>query len=411
MGRHLHRLTALKVGRAKAGLHADGGGLYLQVTKGPGGDLRRSWLFRFKVGPKDRWHGLGPAHTVSLAEAREAALRCRKLRLAGEDPIEQRKAERTAKAQEAAKAITFRQCAEQFLKEHEGKWTNPKHALEWRTSLARFAFPVLGALPVSAVDTPLVLKALKPIWPTIPETASRVRGRIEAVLGWATVHHYRAGDNPARWQQHLEHALPAVVKGDHHAALAYPEAPAFLTRLRQDSSISARLLELIALTAVRLSEAREADWAEIDLVNRVWTISARRMKANKEHRIPLSDAAVAVLDQMARLRQPGSDYVFPGVRAGQPASASPAQRLLKAINNTVTIHGLRSTFRDWAAEATHFPREVAEMALAHAIPDAVEAAYRRGDLFEKRRALMQMWADYCAGALPAGEVVPLRRAL
>jgi integrase len=254
---------------------------------------------------------------------------------------------------------------------------------------------------------------LKPIWEKTPETASRVRGRIENVLGWATVHHYRAGDNPARWGGLLEHALPArskIAKVEHHAALPYAEIGAFVAKLRGDSGVAAACLQFITLTAARLDEARSSTWDEIDLANRIWVVPARRMKADKEHRVPLSDGTVAILEQMQVIRQ--SDYVFPGRLEGRPIGDNTIWRLAKeAAGSDITIHGLRSSFRDWAAERTSFPREVAEMALAHAIPDAVEAAYRRGDLFEKRRKLMDAWAAYCAKIeMDAGKVVALARA-
>jgi integrase len=393
--RTLHRLTALKVQRAKApGMYSDGGSLYLRIA--PGGS--KQWVFRYALHGRLRDMGLGPTHTLDLAEAREKARDARKLLLEGIDPLDSKHARVAALRADAAKAMTFRACAEQFLKEHERKWTSPKHAKEWRTSLARFAYPVLGSLPVAAIDTPLVLKVLKPMWERIPETASRVRGRIEAVLGWATVHHYRTGDNPARWQQHLEHALPAVVKGEHHAALPYADAPAFMAALRQDTTVTARCMEFITLTAARLTEAREATWDEIDLDGKMWTVPAKRMKAGKEHRVPLPDAALAVLKKMQAIRQ--GDYVFPGIKQGRPVSAKAILYAMeKALaGSEATIHGFRSSFRDWAAELTSFPNHVVEAALAHAIPNAVEAAYRRGDLFEKRRRLIETWAKFCGGA-------------
>ena len=271
-------------------------------------------------------------------------------------------------------------------------------------------FPVLGNLPVVAIDTPLVLKVVKPLWQRVPETASRVRGRIENILGWATVHHYRSGDNPARWQGHLKHALPTVVKGDHHAALPYAEVPAFLAKLRQQTSVPAKCLEFVILTAARLGEALGATWDEVDLDNRVWTVPASRMKVGKEHKVPLSAAAIAVLRELHAIRQ--SDYIFPGAHPGKAVGKNMPLRLLNEITGKgATVHGFRSSFRDWAAERTAFPREVAEMALAHAIPSAVEAAYRRGDLFDKRRKLMDAWAAYCAKVeTDAGKVVALARA-
>ena len=405
--RTLNRLSALKVARAKQpGMYADGGGLYLRVAEGGS----KQWVFRYAAGTRDRDMGLGPVHTLTLPEAREKAREARLLRLDGIDPIEAKRARIAALRAADARAMTFKQCAEGFIKDNEASWTSARHRQEWVGSLVRLVYPTLGSLPVAAIDTPLVLKVLKPIWEKTPETASRVRGRIDNVLGWATVHHYRAGDNPARWGGLLEHALPArskIAKVEHHAALPYAEIGAFVAKLRGDSGVAAACLQFITLTAARLDEARSSTWDEIDLANRIWVVPARRMKADKEHRVPLSDGTVAILEQMQVIRQ--SDYVFPGRLEGRPIGDNTIWRLAKeAAGSDITIHGLRSSFRDWAAERTSFPREVAEMALAHAIPNAVEAAYRRGDLFDKRRKLMQAWADFCAKPSHRGEVVVIR---
>jgi integrase len=408
--RTLNRLSNVKVARTKRpGMYADGGGLYLRVAEGGS----KQWMFRYVVNGRLRDMGIGPEHTLTLAEARERATEARKLRLDGIDPIEHKRAQRAATAAEAAKAMTFKQCAEGYIKDNETEWTNAKHRREWATTLSRYVYPVLGGLPVATINTPLVLKVVKPLWEHAPETASRVRGRIENVLGWATVHHYRTGDNPARWRGLLEHALPArakIAKVKHHAALPYAQAGAFMAKVRRDTRVAARCLEFIMLTAVRVSEANVATWNEIDFANRIWTVPAERMKADKEHRVPLSSAAIAVLEAMRAIRQ--SDYIFPGQRNAHAVGANSVLRFAKeAAGINITTHVLRSTFRDWAAERTSFPREVAEMALAHAIPDAVEAAYRRGDLFDKRRKLMDAWAAYCAKVeTDAGKVVALARA-
>jgi integrase len=352
---------------------------------------------------------IGPCHTFSLAEARERANEARKLLIDGIDPLTAKRARMAALRAADAKAVTFQQCVEGFIRDNGSSWGNPRHAREWKASVVKHVYPVLGSLPVAAIDTPLVLKVLKPLWERTAETASRVRGRIENVLGWATVHHYRSGDNPARWNQHLEHALPTVAKGDHLAAVPYPDVPALMAKVRQRDDVPAKLLELIVLTAARLGEAQMATWSEFDLDGRVWTIPGSRMKAGKEHRVPLSPAAIAVLKDMAAIRH--SDYVFPGERGGAVGRKQPWRLLKELAGKEMTIHGFRSSFRDWAAERTNFPREVAEMALAHAIPDAVEAAYRRGDLFDKRRKLMEAWAAYCAKVeTDAGKVVALARA-
>jgi integrase len=416
MVRALHRLSNLKIAKTKApGLYADGGGLYLRVAEGGS----RQWIYRYTTNGHNRDLGLGPVRLLTLAEARERARAAGKLRLDGIDPIAHKRAQRSAAIVAAAGAKTFKECAEGFIRDNEKKWTHPKHRHDWERTLVRFVFPTLGNLPVASIDTPLVLKVIKPLWERVPETASRVRGRIEAVLGWATVHHYRAGDNPARWRQHLEHALPSrseIVKIEHHAALPYAQAVSFMAALRKDTSVAARALEFITLTAARLGEATGATWGEIDLGARTWTIPAERMKAGKkqnmkprrEHRVPLSGAAIAVLKAMREIRQ--SDYVFPGFKQGQPIGGDALREVIKKLaGDDVTVHGLRSTFRDWAAECTSFPNELAEMALSHAIPSAVEAAYRRGDLFEKRRRLMDAWAVFCAKPSAGGKVVPIRQ--
>jgi integrase len=406
MVRALHRLSNLKVERAKRpGMYADGGSLYLRVAEGGS----KQWIFRYTVNGRNRDMGLGPVHTLTLAEARERATEARKLRLDGIDPIANKRARVAALRAADAKAKTFADCVKGFIEDNESSWTSVKHRRQWETSLIKYAYPILGSLPVAAIDTPLVLRVLKPIWDAKRETASRLRGRIENVLGWATVHHYRSGDNPARWNGLLEHALPAVVKGDHHAALPYTQVASFMQALRKDTGIVARALEFITLTAVRLGEATGATWDEIDLEAKTWTIPASRMKADQEHRVPLSDAAISVLKTVREIRQ--SDYVFAGFKPGRPIGGDALRELIKKLAGAdVTVHGLRSTFRDWAAEQTNVQREVAEVALAHAIPDAVEAAYRRGDLFDKRRKLMDAWAAYCAKVeTDAGKVVALAR--
>jgi len=403
--RPLHRLTSLKVARVKRpGMYADGGSLYLRIA--PGGS--KQWIFRFAAPDgRTRDMSLGPIGTFSLAEARERAREARQLRASGIDPLEAKRARSAALRAADAKAMTFRQCTEGFIKDNERDWTNPRHRQEWISTVTRYTYPVLGNLPVQAIDTPLVLKVLKPLWERAPVTGARVRGRIEAVLGWATVHHYRTGDNPARWRGLLEHALPKATKVEHYAAIPFAQIGGFMATLRKDSSVASACLQFLTLTAARLGEAINATWNEIDFANRVWVVPASRMKADREHRVPLSEAAIAVLKRMAAIQL--SDWVFPGTRQGHPVGQNIIWRLTKqaAGDDTITIHGLRSTFRDWAAERTNFPRDVAEMALAHAIPNAVEAAYRRGDLFEKRRKLMEAWAEFCAKPAAGGTVVSI----
>jgi integrase len=388
------RLTALTVSRmAKPGRYGDGHGLWLQVS--PAGT--KSWLFRYQRHGQARQMGLGPIQTVSLADARLKALECRKLLLDGEDPIEAKRAERRGARTEAARQVTFRACADKLITAHEAGWRNEKHRQQWRNTLDTYVHPILGDLPVAAVDTGLVAKVLEAIWTTKPETASRLRGRIEAVLDWATARGHRHGDNPARWRGHLNKLLPArrkLAKVKHHPAMPYRDLPSFMAELRQRTSVSGRALEFAILTAGRTGEVIGARWSEIDLGDQVWTIPADRMKAGKAHRVPLAHAAV---DLLSRLPREG-EYVFPGGRAGKPLSNMALLELMRGMRHAFVPHGFRSSFRDWAAETTSYPNEVVEMALAHTIQNKVESAYRRGDLFDKRRRLMGDWATYCSSA-------------
>src|SRR5215469_10882407 len=407
MARAVGKLSSVDVARSKKrGYYGDGGGLYLLV--GPNG--AKSWVFRFRKEGKLREMGLGPLHTIGLAEARQKAQDCRRKRLDGIDPIEAKRAALATARLDDAKTMTFRQCAESYIKAHRAGWRNPKHAEQWPSTLATYVYPVFGALPVQAIDVGLVLKALEPIWTVKPETASRVRGRIESVLDWAVARGYRKGENPARWRGHLENLLPArskVQRVEHHAALPYPEIGSFMAELRQRDGTAALAFEFAILTAARTSEAVGARWGEVDLAQRLWTVPPERMKAGKLHRVPLSDAALTILEKMGNIRQ--SDFVFPGAKADQPLSnMALAMTLRRMGRGDLTVHGFRSTFRDWAAERTDFPTQVAEMAVAHVVGDKVEAAYRRGDLFQKRRALADAWASFC-GAVPAGNVVSLYR--
>lgn len=411
MTRQIGRLSALKVSRAKEpGMYPDGAGLYLQVSRAG----TKSWIFRYTLNGRPREMGLGPLGIVNLADAREQATEARRLKLDGVDPIDARKASLDAARVAAATAVTFKDAAERYIDAHAPGWRNAKHAAQWRATLATYAYPIFGAAAVQAVDTGMVLKVLEPIWTKKPETASRVRGRIEAVLDWAKARGYRKGDNPARWRGHMENLLPAkskVRRVQHHPALPYVEVASFVAALREQPGTAARALELVILTAARTSEAIEATWAEIDFDAAAWTVPAERTKTRKEHRIPLAPAAVALLrGQQTAQREAGykGDFVFPGDKPGRALSNMAMLALLRRMGrDDFTVHGLRSTFRDWTAERTNYPREVAEQALAHAIPDKVEAAYRRGDLFEKRRRLMQDWAKFTAAPQKAGEVVPL----
>jgi len=353
--------------------------------------------------------GLGPLGVISLARARELAAEACRQRLQGLDPIKVRDAKRAAAKREETSALTFKDCAEQFIASHEAGWRNPaKHAKLWRHTLRDYAYPIIGDLPVSEVDTELIMQVLEPIWKNKPETASRVRSRMEAVLDWAKVSGLRNGENPARWRGHLDHLLPArskVRRVRHHPALPYVEIPAFMEALRARNGISARALEFVILTAVRSGEARGAHWDEIDLGARMWIIPVERMKGGKEHRVPLSDRALAIVRDMQEFRQ--NDLVFPGSKQGRPLSDMSLLMLLRELRPGITTHGFRSTFKDWAAEKTNTPKFVSEAALAHAIADKVEAAYRRADLFEIRRGLMDTWDQYCTR--PASDVVVLER--
>ncbi len=407
MAREHKKLTALAVSRAKhRGYYADGGGLYLQVSP----SRAKSWVFRFKRDGRLREMGLGPAHTITLAEAREHATECRKQRLRDIDPIEARHANKAATKLAASKAMTFRQCAEAYIDAHKSTWVNAKHAAQWPSSLSTYAYPIFGDLPVQSIDVVLVTKALEPIWQTKTETASRLRGRIETVLDWATAREFRQGDNPARWRGHLDKLLPPrsrVQKVEHHSALPYAEIGAFVAGLREQDSVSALALEFLILTAARTSEVIGAKWDEIDLGAALWTIPADRMKAKREHRVPLSKSALAIVKRLHNHRS--GEFVFPGARAGKPLSNMALLKLIERMNRSdLTVHGFRSTFRDWAAERTNFPRDVAEHALAHSLPDKVEAAYRRGDLFEKRRKMMDAWARHCSQPMATAEIVPMR---
>jgi integrase len=391
------RLTTLKVGKTKRpGMYADGGGLYLRVTK----DGTKNWVYRFMLNGRPRWMGFGPLALYGLQEVRGKALDARRLRHEGIDPIEARRTARLRQRLEAAQAMTFKQCAESYIAGYRAGWRNPKHAAQWEATLATYAEPVVGGLSVQAIDTALVLKVLEPIWTTKPETASRVRGRIESVLDWAKARGYRTGENPARWRGHLDKLLPArseVRRVAHHAALPYAELPKFLASLREQEGVAARALEFAILTAARTGEVIGARWKEMDLLDKTWRLAAARMKAGKEHRVPLSARAFLILDEMMPLRQADDGFVFPGGKAGRPLSNMAFLMLLRRMGRSeLTAHGFRSSFRDWAAERSNFPNEVVEMALAHAVGNKVEAAYRRGDLFDRRSRLMAAWATFCA---------------
>ena len=407
-------LTALKVKSAEPGRYGDGGKLYLLVRP----DKSAFWLFRYTAGGKLREMGLGPArglHAVSLAKARAKAFSLHEKVAEGLDPLAEREAKAEADKVEAVsvarRAITFRDVAEDYIAAHAAGWANPKHKAQWGNTLATYAYPLIGSIPVADVTTDNVLNVLQPIWHTKAETAVRLRGRIESVLTAATVKGLRLGENPARWRGHLAELLPArskVAPVEHHAALPFTELPAFFLRLQAADGLGARALELAILTAGRTGEVLGAAWAEIDLDAALWTIPAARMKAKREHRVPLSAPAVTLLRKLAAIRE--GEFVFAGQRISKNLSNMALLMALRRMKRPdLTAHGFRSTFRDWAAETTPFPSEVVEMALAHAVGDKVEAAYRRGDLFEKRREVMETWGRYCTQQ-EAGEAGAARAA-
>jgi integrase len=382
VARSIHRLTdtAARSDRLKAGRHSDGGGLYLNVS--PSGS--KSWVFMWVRGGKRREMGIGTYPAVSLAKARKLAEANRAAVEEGRDPIAER-----AKETEP----TFGECADAFVAGMEASWRNEKHRAQWRMTLTDYCAPIRSRR-VSQVTTQDVLSVLTPIWSEKPETASRLRGRVERVLDYAKAKGWREGENPALWRGHLKNVLPVRQKltRGHHAAMPYAEVPAFVVRLRASEAMAARALEFTILTAGRSGETRGATWPEIDLEKALWVIPAHRMKAGKEHRVPLPPRAVDLLRDLHELRT--SELVFPGQKKGRPLSVMAMDMLLRRMKVDVTVHGFRSAFRDWAGEETGFPRDVAEQALAHAVGDATERAYRRGDALEKRRKLMDAWAGY-----------------
>jgi len=404
----LHKLTAAGVKKAirkKTPCLGDGGHLYLQRGS--------SWIFRWDADGVRRHMGLGAVYLVddeisgvTLAAARQRAAEARQLLLEGKDPLQARRASRLL----SAAAKTFRQCAEAFIKAHRAGWRG-RSAAAWESSLSAYVYPVIGDMAVGAIMTEHVLSVLSPYWATKTETMSRTRGRIEQILDFAKARNWRDGaiPNPAAWRGHLDHLLPRpskVTEVEHLAAMPYREIGSFMTELRRQDGVAARALEFCILTATRSGEVTGADWAEIDLAERMWIIPAGRTKTGHEHRVPLSDRAVAILAEMASIGGQ-SGVVFPGQRMGRPMSHGAMLVVLRTIRDDASVHGFRSTFRDWAAEQTSFPSEAAEMALGHSVGDRVAQAYRRGDMMEKRRALMTAWATYCDRPVEP-VVVPLR---
>lgn len=390
-----NQLTVRKIASLKDGVYGDGGNLWITIR----GETR-AWTFRYKspLTGKRREMGLGPARDVPLSEARSKAADARRLLLEGRDPLE----EQTKRKHDATKERTFKEVAEHYIAEQTPAWKDPRSAPMWRSSLGRHVYPLMGNRPIGQVQTEDVLAVLRPIWETTTETASRLRGRIERILDYAHSHHWREGDNPARWRGHLANILPkptAVAKVVHHPAIPYRDLPSVFAQLGRQDGSAALAVRFLCLTAARSGEVRHARWSEIDLEKQIWVVPAERMKAKREHRVPLTTGALNVLRRMEILRPlpSANGLIFPGGKIGSPLSDVAISKALHRAAGTkdVTIHGLRSSFRDWAAEETDFSREVAEMALAHAIGNKVEAAYRRGDLFSKRQEMMRQWEKFC----------------
>ncbi len=394
MPKRILEKTALEVSRLRTdGVYSVGGapGLHLQIIGGS-----RVWVFRYRFMHQRRRMGLGSYPAVSLAAAREAARQAIGLRDAGIDPLKARADEREAARLAIAKRLEFDQAAESFIKEHESTWRSLKHVQQWRNTLATYASPHFGTVPVSDIDQAMVLRALSPIWKTKTETASRLRGRIEQVLDWATAHGHRSGTNPARWRGQLEHILAdpdKVAPVKHHEAVPFAQLPAVYQQIAAVQGQSALALRFLILTAARSGEVRSMLWSEVDLKAALWIIPAARMKAGKEHRVPLSRQAVALLKGQTRGEH--VEHVFPSNRKG-PLSDMALTAVMRRHKLGAVPHGFRSTFRDWAGEMTHHPRDAVELCLAHTIDTKTEAAYRRADMLEKRTVIMQEWADYTA---------------
>ena len=392
----------------QAGSHSDGGGLILKLN----GKGAANWLHRYQMNGRRRDMGLGSYPTVSLADARAKVAEARKLIAEGIDPITERDRLAALKAYQAANGVAFEQVATQYLEDHLPSWKNAKHRYQWQSTLSTYVYPVIGQKSIQDIDTEDVLKILRPIWLEKPETASRVRGRIETILNAAKANKLRTGDNPAAWRGHLSGLLAKHNKRQlvqHHPAMPYNDLPMFWQELRQHSSHSAKALQFLILTACRTSEVSNATWDEIDKEAQVWTIPAHRMKAGQAHRVPLTAAILEILDSLERIES--NPYIFTGMKAGRPISDQTMHRLFTHYMgyNQYTVHGFRSTFRDWAGECTHHPRDVCEQALAHTLTNVVEASYRRGDLLEKRRRLMDDWTAYATTPVDNSNLVQFKR--
>jgi len=407
MAKKSEQLTALKVKKLKeAGSYPDGQGLYLQLSQSG----NKTWFYRYQKDGKGRKHGLGSYPTVTLDMARKKATACRILRDKGIDPIEYKKQQTLDEELKKLKGVTFEECAINYIDSHKAGWKNRKHEQQWRNTLKTYAYPYIGKLAVKSIDTGLVLKVLEPIWYEKTETATRVRQRIENILDWAKVRKYRTGENPALWRGHLDKTLPKptkVQKVKHFNAMPYVDVPKYFQKIRKTETLAAKALAFIILTASRNGEARGAMWAEIDLKKGIWELPAERMKADRPHRVPLSKEAIKVLKEAKKFSH--DEYVFTGLKKNKPISEAAIRNLIRTDHSEVTIHGFRSSFRDWCAEMTNYPREVAEAALAHTLKDKTEAAYQRGDIFVKRKKLMDAWANYCLKSDKSAKVVPIKK--
>jgi integrase len=398
------RYTKSELANLEDGLHWTGYPcLHLQVT-GEGDKRTRSWIYRYYRAGRRHDLGLGSFEEIDIRRALILAGDARVLLLKGIDPIEDRRAKVSADKAKRAADITFAEAMGQYIEFHEAKWRDGGSARQWRSSLTRFAFPVIGNLSLSDIETAHIQRVLRPIWLKIPVTASRVRNRIEAILNWGTANGYRKGENPARWEGHLSELFPSpkkVAKVRHHAALSYDEVPALVRQLAASDSITSRALEFTILTACRSGEVLQAKWEEVALAKKLWVIPEGRTKAGREHRVPLSRRAVDLLNSLPRV----NDYVFPGSKPNKPINRS---AMIGALEGKTTVHGFRSAFRDWCGDRTNFPRDVAEAALDHKLRDATEVAYRRGDALEKRRRLMEEWSKFLSSKeVAGGEVVAL----
>ncbi len=402
------KLTAKRVLKflKTPGRYGDGNGLYLQVNV-PG---RASWILRYERAGRERAMGLGALVDFNLAEARQRAKAARQLLADGIDPLEHKEAKREKERLEAARTVTFEKCADLYFKAHADEWGSPRHKQQFKSSLRDYVHPVIGSISVAEVDVPLVLKVLSPIWSTKTATAKRIRNRIAAVLDYATASKFRAGDNPARWEANLEHLLAApekIAAVKHHPAMPHNEIAGFFTELRKVEGVAALALEFTILCAVRTNETYEAVWSEISLDDKTWTIPAERMKAKREHRVPLCDRTIDILKQLPR--EADNPFVFIGPRPGSNIGPMAMYRLLRDMRKGVSVHGFRSSFSDWAHDNTAHANHTIELSLAHSVGSATEKAYRRSDLFAKRRRLMDDWAKHCTTPKAPASVVPIRR--